>query len=185
MSGLHNHLDGDFKTMMSCSTWATEASAFASLITDHITWPLVVLLLAFCFRRLLQELIPRLTSLKHGDTELTFAEASKLAMSDTATDKEKAQIKRRQIISTGGDFDGGSGYRLFSNGIFVQKLRVARSHQEICYFVFPITFPNEVTSVQVLGDVHARVVSVTASGCEIAFSAGSKSDRVLIIASGL
>jgi hypothetical protein len=136
---------------------------FISALTDHLAWPLLVLILVLMFRPHLKGLLRRITSIKHGETELTFAEQSKKKLAGDLTGAEKGAIERQQVVTT------NEHYTLYANGTFVQRMTVTSRPGETVMLVFPITFPNEATSVQVVGNTGARVIEITPSNCKIVY----------------
>lgn len=144
----------------------------------------MVLALAVSFRGALFGLIPRLKSLKHGETELTFAEGSQLLISDEVSAETKAQVAGRQIISSGGDFEAGSGYRLYANGTLVQRLRI-RPTPGTTRHVYPVAFPNDVASIRVIGNIEAKIIEIGRGNCQIAWPSTGCNDEIVLLVSGV
>ncbi|WP_321864677.1 hypothetical protein [Burkholderia cenocepacia] len=169
----------DFFTLLS------GASAIASLVTDHLTWPVVVLALAVVFRVHLSRLIARIVSLKYGETEVSFAEDSVLLMTGKLSQSEKKKLRDRQVVSAEGDFETGNGYRLYANGTISQRLKITARPGERAMLVFPIAFPNEVTSIQIVGEIDATIVEVTNGNCTVVYGANSAENVGKLHISGL
>ncbi|MDR5811188.1 hypothetical protein [Caballeronia sp. LZ019] len=152
---------------------------FISAITDHLAWPLLVLVLVQMFRNNVKELLHRVTSVKHGETEMTFAEQSKQKLAGNLTDAEEDEIKCQQVVTT------NEHYTLYANGTFVQRVSVTSRPGETDTVVFPITFPNEAITVQVIGDTGARVIEITPGNCKIAYPPNDARQTFRLLISGI
>jgi hypothetical protein len=152
---------------------------FISALTDHLAWPLLVLILVLMFRNNLKGLLHRITSIKHGETELTFAEQSKQKLAGNLTGAEKDEIECQQVVTT------NEHYTLYANGTFVQRMSVTSRPGETDMLVFPITFPNEATAVQVVGNTSARVIEITPSNCKIAYPPNEIQQTFKLLISGV
>ncbi|VXB69222.1 conserved hypothetical protein [Burkholderia sp. 8Y] len=156
-----------------------ETLDFISAVIGHLAWPTLILILALLFYRTLLDMLARVKSIKHGETELTFARQSKRKLAGELTPAEKAQIQRDQIISK------NEHYTLYANGTFVQRISATSLPGKTSKLIFPIAFPNEATAVQVIGDVSARFIGLTSTGCTIAYSSDSAQCMIEIVVTGV
>lgn len=69
---------------------------FISNITSSLAWPIVVVLIIWLLKDKLGELIPRLTKLKHRETEIEFAEKITELVSDRQDDKKPMVVAQTQ-----------------------------------------------------------------------------------------
>ncbi|GLQ98288.1 hypothetical protein [Dyella mobilis] len=152
---------------------------FISALTGHLAWPLLVLFLVLMFRDNLKRLLRHITSFKHGETELTFAEQSEQKLTGGLTGAKKNDIKFQQVVTT------NEYYTLYANGTLVQRMSVTSRPGETVMLVFPITFPNEATAVQVVGSTGARVIEITPSNCKIAYPHNETQQTFKLLISGV
>jgi hypothetical protein len=74
-------------------------------------------------------------------------------------------LKLKQIVQE------GPHYTLYSNGLLVEKMTVLLLPGESDKFlVFPIAFPNEVISIQIIGDIDWQLEKITPGNCRIKFA---------------
>lgn len=143
------------------------------------------MVVAFMFRVHLKKLIARVVSLKHGETEISFAEDSARLIKGEISGTEEAKLRERQVVSFAGNYNTGSGYRLYGNGTLSQRLQITARPGKRDVLVFPIAFPNEVTSIQIIGDIDGTIVEVTNANCTVAYSPHSSPTAGRLFVSGL
>lgn len=115
---------------------------FIATIVGHLAWPSAVLVFAIQLRKPLLSLVPRLSSLKHGDTELTFSEISQKILEETPQQEEKERLSSHQVLAS--HFDDYGSYKLYSNGILVQRFKIGiPAGVTDRHAIYPIVFPNE------------------------------------------
>jgi hypothetical protein len=100
-------------------------------------------------------------------------------LSQPNADKPKNEHRIKRV------FSGDPYYNLYSNGMLVQKLDIEISPgADTLFVVYPITFPNEVINVQVVG-LEAATKQVTLSYCRLVFSAALEARKIHLIFSGI
>lgn len=97
-----------------------------------------------------------------------------------AVDKEQARPAR--VLTSAGSESGG--YKIYDNGIITQRLNLRITMQEMSV-LFPITFPNEVISLKILGGLDYHILDITAGGAKFSFSNADLSRQVKLVVSGL
>ena len=129
-------------------------------------------------------LFPLVKSLEFpGGLKLEFWEISKRLIEEKVTEEEKAKLARHQIVSSQ-TWDNGY-YKLYSNGMLTQRFKTSiASGKGKTYVPFPISFPNEVTGIKIIGDSDARITDVNPSGIEITHPT-QPNKELTILASGL
>lgn len=77
-------------------------------------------------------------------------------------------------------------YKLYSNGLLIQniKLLVAPGVEKLP-LVYPITFPNELLSIQVIGEEAAWPVRASLGNCELKITPSSHEREIQLKISGI
>jgi hypothetical protein len=152
-----------------------------STIIGHLAWPIVTLIIAFFFKEKVNEALDKLKSLKYGAFEVTFAEISKKLITKEISEEEKTRLLRQQIVYE------TPYYKLYSNGSLIQHLKdiTILGNTGSKDLTFPITFPNELTGIQVIGDIDVKVTKASLGSCTISFTPASKERQLTLILSGL
>ena len=161
-----------------------ETLEFIAKLVEFAAWPATVASLVFFLKKPISVALSRLASLKHGDTELTFSEINKKLIEENPTPEQKKQLTSHQVISEKlGDY---GYYKLYSNGLLVQKFTIhLRAGLTTQHAHFPITFPNELLNIQLIGDVTAKVTKLTIGGFDFSFEQSATNRSIEIIASGV
>jgi len=154
---------------------------FVSTVVGHLAWPFAILAIAFLLKEKLNAALDKLISLKYHGLQLTFADASKKIIQEKVSKKEKKELLRQQVVHE------TPNYKLYSNGSLVQHLRDIKiaPHLQSADLLFPISFPNELTDIQIIGDIDARVQKAWLGGCVISFSPVDRERQVSMILSVL
>lgn len=155
-------------------------SEYIASLVEHLAWPLTTVFFALLFYRPLKNLIDSIETLKVGDKELGFAERTKRLILGKTKDADKEKYLKQQVLYE------GPGYKLYSNGILVQRIAatIPESANERT-FVFPITFPNELTHIQVINNSEIKVEKANLSNCTISITSAAKSRAFEIVISGI
>jgi hypothetical protein len=167
---------------------------FVSKLLDKlVSWQVVVVGLVFFFRKSMApvavNLLERLAFLKWGSVELGFAERSvKLIKSESESDpknklseNEKSELQRSQVVYS------TPYYKLYANGILVEHVTNFKilPHTSSRHIIYPVSFPNELINIQVIGDIDAKVLNSSLSNCTISFSPSPHEREIQIIISGI
>lgn len=123
--------------------------------------------------------------------EKQISDTDHLSQINTKVTNIEAHVVKEGQLSTQGMVPpsvktGNSYYRWYSNGVLVQTIKL-RLMPGINNFplVFPTTFPNEVLSIQIIGDDLAWPTRVSSSNCDLKFSPAYNEREIEIIISGL
>jgi hypothetical protein len=161
-------------------SWLQFTSHVVDSLAKYMPWPIAVTAICFIFRRQIEFLLLRLTSAKYQGAELQFADISRQLLSGPLSETEKADRRQMQIA-----YDGGP-YKLYSNGLIVQRWKLSvPAHTGSQFCVYPVAFPNEVISIQPVGDLDVRVERISLGNCELAFSMTPVERDIELIASGI
>ena len=157
---------------------------FFSSFIEHMAWPLTFLALALLMRKQLQALLGRIASIKHGNTEFQFSKASEILIKESPSLTEKEQIRKRQVV-TSKKLETGQ-YTLYSNGVLVQRFRVGiLAGQAATLTVFPVAFPNEVTSIEFIGGVSLQVAELNLGNLKMVHVVSHEDRQIELVVSGL
>lgn len=161
-----------------------ETLEFISKLVEFAAWPATVASLVFVLKKPISAALSRLASLKHGETELTFSEINKKLIEGNPTPDQKKQLTSHQVISEKlGDY---GYYKLYSNGLLVQRFTIhLRAELTEQHATFPIAFPNELLSIQFVGDISAKITSLKVVGVDFYFEPSATNRSIEIIASGV
>jgi hypothetical protein len=99
-----------------------------------------------------------------------------------ATDKPSPSINPRpnkRVISEENPY-----YRYYSDGELVQRVTVnIPAYSEEQSVVYPITFPNEVTNIQPVGNMAVNIKSITLGNCMLTFAVKATAWQIDLIIS--
>jgi hypothetical protein len=154
----------------------------------HIIWPTLAIdfvALGLIIVATLPWLSPLVKSLElPGGWKVEFAEISKQIIEDKIPSPERGRLTRHQVVSSmSGEI---SSYKLYSNGILTQRVKARiMAGKSQTNLTFPVAFPNEVTSIQVVGDLAANVTDLSSTGFQLNCPPQSSDKDLVIFVSGL
>ena len=154
----------------------------------HIVWPelkIDAITIALLVIATLPWLAPLVKSIElPGGWKLEFAQISKQLIEKTISATEKEKLTRQQVVAEH-SWDSGY-YKLYSNGVLTQRFKAKIiAGREQSDLTLPITFPNEVTNIEVIGDLAVKVTDLSASKVQLRYQPQSIDREVTIILSGL
>lgn len=119
-----------------------------------------------------------------GGWKMEFAEISKQIIEEKIPSTESKKLVRHQVVSSmSGE---NASYKLYSNGILTQRFKAtAMAGSRQTNLPFPVAFPNEVTSIQVIGDLAATVTDLSSTGFRLNCPPQSSDKDLVIVVSGL
>lgn len=157
-------------------------------VLAHLFWPVLKIdsiTVCLIVIAILPWISPLVKSLElPGGWKLEFAEISKHIIEENVPSSKREKLTRHQVVSSQ-TWDRGY-YKLYSNGTFTQRFKLtikAGSNQSD--FVLPIAFPNEATSIEVLGDLAVKVVELSSSKVSIRHQPQFADMEVTILVTGL
>jgi hypothetical protein len=158
------------------------------LALAHIAWPAFAIdfvAVALLVIATLPWVAPLVKSLElPGGWKVEFAEISKQIIEEKIPPAEKGRLTRHQVVSSH-SWDGGY-YKLYSNGVLTQRFKVMIiAGREQTDLTLPIAFPNEVTSIEVLGDLAVNIVDLSSTGARLTYQPQSANKEVTILVTGL
>lgn len=158
------------------------------LALAHIVWPsLAIDFVAFGFIVIaaLPWVAPLVKSLElPGGWKVEFAEISKQIIEEKVPLAEKGRLTRHQVVSSH-SWDGGY-YKLYSNGVLTQRFKVTIiAGRDQTDLTLPIAFPNEVTSIEVIGNLEVNVANLSSTGVRLRYQPQPADKEVTILVTGL
>ena len=157
---------------------------FVSSFVEHTAWPITCLVLALLMRKQLRALLGRIASIRHGATELQFSEASERLIKESTSLAEKEQIRKQQVVIAN-EWETGR-YTLYSNGVLVQRFRLGiRAGQSTTQAIFPVAFPNEVTSIEFIGNVSPQIAELNLENIRFIHQVTHEDLQIDLVVSGL
>lgn len=157
---------------------------FIERTISHLVWPGIGLTFILLFRKPVEGLIPRLKSAKLGALEAVLAELPPQIVEHLDVKKLESKSPAARVVSS--DCGENHGFKLYSNGVMIQRLKVSLPVDRISLEVFfPLAMINEPTSIQSLGGVDIKVESWWQGGCKITFPASSEPRAVELVITGL
>lgn len=141
---------------------------FINGMTQTLAWPILILALLFYYRNKLAEFAIEMLGVKLQVKLLKEGEVPKANSASPAIKSETAH------------------YKLYSNGLLVQhiKLLIAPDVERLP-LVFPITFPNELLSIQVIGDGMAWPVMASLGNCDLKIAPSIHEREIQLRISGI
>lgn len=119
-----------------------------------------------------------------GGLKLEFAEISKKIIENKVSGEQKESLTRQQVIAEN-SWDSGY-YKLYSNGVLTQRFQaMLLAGREQSDLTLPIAFPNEVTSIQVIGDRTVQVSDISNTRIQLRYEPQTRDKKVTLIVSGL
>lgn len=137
-------------------------------LIQALTWPVLIVALLFYYRNKVVEFAIELLGAK---LEV------KLVKEGEGTHVNKASPAIMQETSD---------YKLYSNGLLVQnlKLLIAPGIEKLS-IVYPITFPNELLTIQVIGEDVAWPVRASLGNCDLKIAPSSRKREIQMKISGI
>ncbi|GAA0777542.1 hypothetical protein GCM10009108_13320 [Castellaniella ginsengisoli] len=141
---------------------------FINSMTQALAWPVLIFALLFYYRSKLTEFAIEMLGVKLQVKLVKEGEGPKANAASLAIKNETAY------------------YKLYSNGLLVQNLKlVIAPGIEKLPLVFPITFPNELLSIQVVGDDMAWPVRASLGNCDLKIAPSSHEREIELKISGM
>lgn len=141
---------------------------FITGMTQALAWPVLIFALLFYYRNKLTEFAIEMLGVKLQVKLVKEGEGPKANAASLAIKNETAY------------------YKLYSNGLLVQNLKlVVAPGIEKLPLVFPITFPNELLSIQVVGDDMAWPVRASLGNCDLKIAPSSNEREIQLRISGI
>ena len=141
---------------------------FINGMTQALAWPVLIVALLFYYRNKLAEFAIEMLGVKLQVKLVKEGEGPKVNAASLAIKSETTHYKR------------------YSNGLLVQniKLLIAPGIEKLP-LVYPITFPNELLSIQVIGDDVAWPVRASLSNCDLKIAPSSNEREIQLKISGI
>lgn len=141
---------------------------FINRMTQTLAWPVLIFALLFYYRSKLTEFAIEMLGVKLQVKLVKEGEGPKANAASLAIKNETAY------------------YKLYSNGLLVQNLKlVIAPGIEKLPLVFPITFPNELLSIQAVGDDMAWPVRASLGNCVLKIAPSSHEREIELKISGM
>ncbi|NMY73815.1 hypothetical protein [Pseudomonas sp. WS 5071] len=158
----------------------------AALI-NNLVWPVVVIVVLFFFRDQFREFIGRISIFKASRDGLevhAMGEISKQVIGKSLPPNIVKEVERKQILEQGNNSNGS--YTLYANGMIVARrmvtLMAGESKRTIA---LPIAMVNDATSVQFIGDIQAKVVSLNRTVIVFEFALSDVEREIEVVVAGL
>ena len=141
---------------------------FINGMTQALAWPVLIVALLFYYRNKLAEFAIEMLGVKLQIKLVKEGEGQKANAASPAIKHESAN------------------YKLYSNGVLVQniKLLIAPGVENLP-LVYPITFPNELLSIQVIGKDMAWPVRASLSNCDLKIAPSTYEREIQLRVSGI
>lgn len=150
-----------------------------------IAWPFITLVAIRVFAQPVKEAIARIKSADFsGGGARFFFESFQRVVENKATKEEKEQVRVQSVVRS--DENANGSYTLYSNRIIVARLKAELKPMTFSHsFTFPIAIPNEVTSIQIVGDVVGVVESLSLTSARIKYEATNTTRNIQIVVTAL
>lgn len=141
---------------------------FIAGMTQALAWPTLVLALLLYYRNKIAELAIEMLGAKLQLKIVREGEAPKVNSTSPVVKNES------------------SYFRQYTNGLLIQdvKLRIA-PHQKILRVTYPITFPRELLTIQVVGEDFAWPVRTSLSNCDLNIASSTEEREIQLKISGM
>ena len=141
---------------------------FINGMTQALAWPVLIIALLFYYRDKLAEFAVEMLGVKLQVKLVKEGEGPKANTTSLAIKHETAY------------------YKLYSNGLLVQnmKLRIAPGIEKLP-LVYPITFPNELLSIQIIGEDAAWPIRASLGNCDLKIDPSSQEREIQLRISGI
>lgn len=141
---------------------------FINGMTHALAWPVLIFALLFYYRNKLTEFAIEMLGVKLQVKMVKEGEGPKVNAASLAVKNETAY------------------YKLYSNGLLVQNIRlVIAPGIESLPLIFPITFPNELLSIQIIGNDLAWPVRASLGNCDLKIAPSSDDREIQLKISGI
>lgn len=141
---------------------------FINGMTQALAWPVLIVALLFYYRNKVAEFAIEMLGAKLQVKLVKEGEGSKANTASLAIKHETTY------------------YKLYSNGLLVQniKLLIAPGIENLP-LVYPITFPNELLSIQVIGEDMAWPLRASLGNCDLKIAPSSHEREIQLKISGI
>lgn len=141
---------------------------FINGMTQALAWPVLIVALLFYYRNKVTEFAIEMLGAKLQVKLVKEGEGQKANTASLAIKHETAY------------------YKLYSNGLLVQNLKLLIAPGiENLPLVYPITFPNELLSIQVIGKDMAWPVRASLGNCDLKIAPSSHEREIQLKISGI
>jgi hypothetical protein len=141
---------------------------FVDGMTRSLAWPALIGVLLFVYRKELRELAVEMVGVKMRVKLVKAGEGENVVGAPAVVIHES------------------SYFRVYSNGLIVQTLDLLVSPgRELVPVVYPVSFPNEVLFIQVVGDEAAWPVRASLSNCDLRLVPSANERKIRVRLSGL
>lgn len=158
----------------------------ASLI-NSLVWPVVVIGVLVFFRKQFRKFIRRISTFKasrDGIEVQTMGKTSKQVIGKSLPPNIVKEVERKQILEQAKSSNGS--YTLYANGMIVARSMVTLPPGESKRSItLPIAMVNEATSVQFIGDIQAKVVSLNRIFVTFEFARSDVEREIEVVVTGL
>lgn len=156
-------------------------------LVNSLVWPLVVIGVLGFFRAQFREFILKISSLKASRDGLelkTMGETSKHVIGKVLPLSIEKEVEKKQILEQGENANGS--YKLYANGVIVaRRIITLQPGDSKRTFILPVAMVNAATSVQFIGDIQAKVVSLNQTIVNFEFAASDVEREIEVVVTGL
>jgi hypothetical protein len=125
-------------------------------------------------------LVPKIKRAKVGTAVIEIAEVSKRIIEEYPDAQERERLSRSQIVID------NKYYRLYANGVMVQRVKISiKARERDCVVTFPFTFPNEVPSAQVVGNIGVVISELNNGNLTMHIDPEAEDREVKLVLSGV
>ena len=141
---------------------------FINGMTKALVWPTLIVALLIYYRDKLAEFAIEMLGVKIQAKLVREGEAPKVNAATLAIKSETAY------------------YKLYSNGLLVQNMKILIAPEiEKLALVYPIAFPNETLSIQVIGDDMVWPTRVSLGNCDLKITPSNHEREIQLKISGI
>ena len=141
---------------------------FITAMTQALAWPMLIFALLFYYRDKLTEFAIEMQGTKLQVKLVKSGEAPKANQASLAGKHETAYFKR------------------YSNGVLVQNLKIrVMPGIEKLPLTYPMTFPNELLSIQIIGEDAAWTTRASLGNCDLRVAPSSHERELQLRISGI
>lgn len=141
---------------------------FITGMTQALAWPILIFALLFYYRDKLTEFAVEMQGAKLQIKLVKEGAAPKANETSLAINHETAY------------------YKLYSNSLLVQNLKIRiKPGIENLPLIYPITFPNELLSIQIIGEDAAWTTRASLSNCDLKVAPSSHEREIQLRISGI
>ena len=160
---------------------------FIATLIKSLAWPLVALVVLHSFRIQIAALVGKISSFKASKDGIEFetmGEISKEVIGKEPSPEIEHQLEKKQILEKGVNANGS--YKLYANGVIVARKKVTLSPGQSSHnLTLPVAMVNEVTGVQFIGDIRAKVMASSQAAVAIEFDPSNVERTIEVVVTGL